>query len=196
MLAASQLTTFGSTLPATSLLASSLALTGCLQWQEAPEGATGFLVVEDARLEGTVNGVAIDPATTSASGHCTPAGWYLELSARAGGANVIAAIDVRDVDMGQTAEVRFVPAREMQHDLVAGDALDDDVGAGRMQLMVCAGQDTARPEFEHFANHVVLDLAAAAPDAVDVDVEVEYQATFENGDQVDASFSMEMPIVD
>ncbi|MEM9069303.1 MAG: hypothetical protein AAGE52_12390 [Myxococcota bacterium] len=157
----------------------------CLGWEEAPEGATGFLVVDDLRLEGTIDGAAID-SVEAASGYCTELGWHVEITARAGEREVMNVIDVSDLSMaGREASVRFVSGGS-ENLTVAG--LEEP---GRLKLQACAGSLDA-PEYEAFATNVNLQIL----DRADNDVGVEYVAMFENGDRVEGQFEMEMPVTD
>jgi len=169
-----------------ALLGLSAASAGCVSWDELPEGATGFLVVDQAQLTGTINGSALDPATTEASGYCISSGWRLELRAETmTGDPVVSVIEVVDLDMqGRDATVQF--ARR-------GPALlvEDDSEAGQLKLWTCVG-DESDPEFEQEASEVTLDMATNEQG----DIEVTYTATFDSGDAMQGQFEMEMPVVD
>ncbi|MCA9532492.1 MAG: hypothetical protein KC593_02390 [Myxococcales bacterium] len=171
-----------------SLLGATLValLAGCTSWEELPAGATGFLVVDRATLTGTVNGEQVVPGSTRASGYCISGGWRLELRADTeAGDEVTHVIEVLDLDMRERdATVQFVrqgPA------LLVEDARE----AGQLKLWTCVGDETA-PEFEQEATDVTLDLSTNDQG----DIEVAYTATFDSGDEMQAQFEMEMPIVD
>ncbi|MEZ4325650.1 MAG: hypothetical protein R3B40_10560 [Polyangiales bacterium] len=171
---------------AATLLAVSLALGGCVSWDELPAGATGFLVVDEARVSGTVGGERIVPGSTRASGYCLPDGWRLELDATTeSGAELTHTIEVLDLDMQErTATVQFVrqgPA------LLVRDARE----AGQLKVWTCVG-DEAAPTFEQEASDVTLEMSTNDQG----DIEVAYTATFDGGDQVQVQFEMEMPVVD
>ena len=159
----------------------------CLAWEEAPEGATGFLVVDDVSLEGTIDGHAIEGAMV-ALGYCTELGWHVELTARAGDREVMNVIDVDDLAMAERdAMVRFVSTGGTENLSVAG--LEEP---GRMKLQACAGVLDA-PEYEAFANAVDLQIENVGRDD---DVRLDYVARFENGDRVHGQFTMQMPVTD
>lgn len=165
-----------------------LSLVGCATWDNAPDGATGFLVVQHESLEGTVDGVAIDGSSVRGSGYCTAAGWHLELRARAGDRDILNTLEVRDLlVVGRDAVVTFEPAMETPNELRVSDGIEP----GRMSLESCAG-DLSSPEFVSYASGVSLSLAPRD----NGDIAVEYVATFETGDTVRGQFDMEMPVVD
>jgi hypothetical protein len=166
------------------LLLSSLA--GCMSWDELPADATGFLVVDQATLSGAVDGHQVVPASTRASGYCISGGWRLEMRANTeAGASVTHVLEVLDLDMREReATVQFVrqgPA------LLVRDARE----AGQLKLWTCVG-DEADPDFEQEATDVTLDMATNHRG----DIEVAYTAMFENGDELQGQFDMEMPVVD
>ncbi|MBK6808389.1 MAG: hypothetical protein IPL19_27435 [Sandaracinaceae bacterium] len=175
-----------SPLALSTLLGLSAATSGCVSWEELPAGATGFLVVDQAELSGTVDGAALDPSTTEASGYCISAGWRLELRAETvAGDPVVSVIEVVDLDMqDRDATVQFV---ERGPALLVEDASE----AGQLKLWTCVGDESA-PEFEQEASEVTLDMATNEQG----DIEVTYTATFDNGDAMQGQFEMEMPVVD
>ena len=69
--------------------------------------------------------------------------------------------------------------------------MEDAREAGQLKLWTCVGDETA-PEFEQEATDVTLDLSTNDQG----DIEVAYTATFDSGDEMQAQFEMEMPIVD
>ncbi len=162
-------------------------LTACLSLEELPAGATGFLVVDDATLDGTVNGERIDGDSARATGYCTAAGWHVELRARAGDDEVMATLDVDDLSMwGRSAEVRFV---ETDGDFLT---VEDDEEPGALKALVCTGDDMNAPETEARADVVVLEIE----DTDQGDIDVEFTAQLATGDEVHGQFTMEMPLVD
>lgn len=167
------------------ILVAALSFAGCLNWEEAPEGATGFLVVDDVQLEGTIDGALIDSAVV-ALGYCTELGWHVELTARAGDREVMNVIDVDDLDMlERDADVSFVSSGT--ENLAVADLAEP----GRMKFQACAG-NLDLPEYEAFANTVDLQLNEGR----EGDVRVDYVARFDNGDRVHGQFTMEMPVTD
>lgn len=169
-----------------TLLSLTAASSGCVSWEELPDGATGFLVVDQAELSGTVDGAALDPSTTEATGYCISAGWRLELRAETmAGQPVVTLIEVVDLDMQERdATVQFVRR---------GPALlvEDASEPGQLKLWTGMGDESA-PEFEQDASEVTLDMATNEQG----DIEVTYTATFDNGDAMQGQFEMEMPVVD
>lgn len=158
----------------------------CLAWEEAPEGATGFLVVDDVSLEGTIDGRVIDGVMV-AVGYCTELGWHVELTAQAGDREVMNVIDVDDLTLAdRDAEVRFVSTGTEN---LSVDGLEEP---GRMKLQACAGVLDA-PEYEAFATNVDLQIENIGRDD---DVRLDYVARFENGDRVHGQFTMQMPVTD
>jgi len=169
-----------------TLLSSFALMSGCLQWEEAPEGATGFLVVDDATLEGTLGGVPIE-RIRDVHGYCTERGWYIEMTAVAGDREAMTVLEVSELDMrDREAAVRFVESG--REELV----VEDGIEAGRASLVGCLGEDLGAPELELSASDVMLDFHTAS----DGDIEVRFAATFQSGDEVDGQFSMEMPVTD
>lgn len=168
------------------VLVAALSLAGCLNWEEAPEGATGFLVVDNVSLEGTVDGYLIE-GTTYAVGYCTELGWHVELTAQAGDREIMNVIDVDDLALAERdAMVRFVSSGTEN---LAVDGLEEP---GRMKLQSCRGVLDA-PEYEAFATNVDLQIDTIGRDD---DVRLDYVARFDNGDRVHGQFTMQMPVTD
>lgn len=171
-----------------------LPLSGCLGWDELPDGATGFLIVEAPELSGTVGGVAIERGSTTTSGaYCTEDGWRMNMHARlVDGEELTTVVQMRDLDMrDRETTVRFVQR---------GDLLEIASGreAGQLKLATCVG-DEAAPVLEQDATEVEVSMNSTSRDSgfgTTDDVSFQYTADFENGDQVNGRFNMEMPVVD
>ena len=159
---------------------------GCMSWDELPADATGFLVVDHATLTGTVNGERLVPSSTRSSGYCISGGWRLEMRANTEtGAEVTHVIEVLDLDMRRrAATVQFV---QQGPALLVRDARE----AGQRKLWTCVGDETD-PEFEQEATDVTLEIATNDQG----DTQVAYTAMFDNGDETQGQFDMEMPVVD
>lgn len=176
-------------------------LGGCAQWEELPEGATGFLAVHNATLDGTFAGVRVEGAASRATGYCTSSGWMMELRARGeDGGVVMSAVDIRDLWFGSdtTAVFRADDAERsearMELESSTGE-LDDPWGTAvpaSAYVEGCAGETNDEWTVEERAEVAIVDVETIGWTGM----RVTYEAQFPSGDTVQGSFDAQMPLRD
>ena len=169
---------------------------GCAQWEELPEGATGFLTIHDARLEGTLGGVNVS-GRADANGYCTARGWMIELRGEGTEGVVMSMVDIRELFWAQedlTATFRGSASGEMQLEGSTGTIADDPWGASPASAVVdgCSGPEEGSWTTEQHADVAIVDVQFPRWNEMDVT----YEAQFPNGDVVYGSFSSQMPFND
>lgn len=182
-----------------SMMACSLlVLGGCAQWEELPEGATGFLELRDARLDGTIGGVAVS-GRADATGYCTDRGWMIDLRADGAEGSVMSVVDIRELFWAQedlTAVFRAGPGVEMELErTTSGTVPSDPWGTAAPASAVvegCSGPREHEWTTEAHAEVAIVDVHFPEWNVM----EVTYEAQFPNGDAVQGSFTSRMPFND
>ncbi len=172
-----------------------IALAGCAQWEELPEGATGFLTLNDARLDGTLGGVSVS-GRADATGYCTPEGWMVDLRADGPDGTVMSTVDIRGLFWARddlTAVFRSRGA-DMELESTTGIMTDGWSGATAISAVVegCAGPEDEVWTTDESADIAIIDIQFLEWDLM----EVTYEATFASGDVLQGSFNSRMPTVD
>lgn len=166
------------------LLAISLA--GCLEWEEAPGGATGFLTIDGVTLSGDFDGETFTDAPVSRSeGWCIPGGFEVELVGETDGRVVMATLTVLDFFPGESAAITVT--REAPEDPFLSGASGEKIA-----LAGCAGEADGSWDLETEAESVDVEVEQSSFD----EQRVHYTATFAGGDRLEADFNMRMPAVD
>lgn len=174
-----------------------VVLGGCAQWEELPEGATGFLDVREARLDGTIGGVVVSGGA-DATGYCTDRGWMIDLRAEGTGGSVMSVVDIRELFWTQedlTAVFRAGPGIEMELETTSGSVPEDPWGSAAPASAVvegCAGPSEDVWTTEEYAEVAVVDVRFPEWNVM----QVTYEAQFPNGDAVQGSFTSRMPFND
>ena len=105
-----------------------VVMSGCAQWEELPEGATGFLNVREATLAGTIGGVTVSGAADG-TGYCTDRGWMIDLRAEGTNGSVMSIVDIRELFWTQedlTAVFRAGPGIEMELESTSSGTIPED----------------------------------------------------------------------
>jgi hypothetical protein len=164
-----------------------LLLGGCMQWEELPEGTTGFLTVENAQMSGALGGM--DLATgrvTRADGFCTPRGWQVNLATRLPDGSVVEnEIEMVDFFWWGT-ETTF--ERHAGIDVLV--ARDDAAAEMGVKALVDGSGSVGTMEPE--ADFAVVQVEERGFN----DLRFVYNATFSTGEQVRGQFDMNMPVTD
>ncbi|MBO6940819.1 MAG: hypothetical protein JJ863_37940 [Deltaproteobacteria bacterium] len=172
-----------------------LALTGCAGWEELPEGATGFLTLNDARLDGTLGGVSVS-GDADATGYCTPQGWMVDLRATGPDGAVMSTMDIRGLFWTRedlTAVFRSRGA-DMELESSTGFVTGSWSGASEASAVVegCAGPADEVWTTDESAEIAIVDVQFLEWDLM----EVTYEASFASGDVLQGSFNSRMPTTD
>lgn len=172
-------------------------LMGCAEWEELPEGATGFLTINDAQLEGTLGGVSFS-GRADATGYCTDRGWMVDLRSRSEDGAVMSIVDIRQLFWLQedlTATFRAGPGIDMELESSSGEVPDDPWSTATEASAVfegCSGPQEGTWTTEERAEVAIVDVHFPRWNVM----EVTYEAQFPNGDVLYGSFNSRMPITD
>lgn len=174
-----------------------LAASGCTQWEELPEGATGFLNIDNARLDGTLAGVSVSGAAADVTGYCTSGGWMIDIRSGSGDGAVMSAVDISDLFWGSadtTAVFVANGANRMRLDTASTDVSDPWDSARPASAMVegCSGAHDGEWEVEEQAEIAIVDIESLSWNRM----RVTYEAQFPSGDVLQGSFDAQMPDTD
>ena len=169
-------------------LATTALLGGCMQWEELPEGATGFLDVSHVEVDGTLGGMPLDDAAvTRSKGFCTPRGWEVDLGFRLrDGSTVSNRIEMVDFFWDGSASTTF----ERHEGIDVLIARDDPSAEMGLKGKVAQEGALAMEADADVAVVRVQDLGRPGQ------LRFFYEATFSTGEQVEGQFDMNMPITD
>lgn len=168
------------------LLLSLISVAGCLDWEEAPAGATGFLAVDGVAISGEFDGSSFaEEGAARSEGWCIPGGFEVELVATVEDRAVMATLTVLDFFPGESA------ALTLTRDAPEDEFLSGGTGE-KIAVQGCAGSGDGSWDLEAEAESIDIEVEQTAPE----EQRVHYAATFENGDRLEASFNMRMPAVD
>lgn len=170
------------------------ATAGCTQWEELPEGATGFLNIDNVELNGTLNGVTVTGAAADATGYCTSGGWMIDIRSGSGEGAVMSAVDISGLFWGRsdlTAVFLANGAGRMRLDTATVDVSDPWGSAEAASAMVegCSGDHEGEWLFEDQAEVAIVEIENLEWNRM----RVTYEAQFPNGDVVQGKFDAQMP---